>query len=297
MPRAKANTAVPDPQRVLLAEVSAQDEARRLRNFTVLGRAYTMSTPKGVIHFEKKKGPGIAQETVSGGPGPRLLMVGSWPELPDIKQYSEKFCQACLADCSACQGKGTAGCLFMGCGGNGKVKAGEKECPNCVAAVGYAVAACPICSGYGAIAVMADCPCCHGNKVADCGACKGTGKRPTGFAGGAREGALCTSCRGSMRDGKWKKQDLAHFVVGKLGNYLFIGPVIAISAEPIEPPSTRFGSRFDMEQPADGASREMIRLEVPPDEQGMPLMLVLPMNNGRITVPCPAYFVGGAKFA
>ena len=297
MPRVKT-PGVPDAEQLLRQEIAAQDSARRLRNFVVLGRAYSMTTPKGVIQFSKQMGPGLAQETVEGEPGPRLLLVSNWPELPDQKGYSEEFCKACLAECTACGGKGKQICMFTGCGGTGRVKTGEAPCPMCVAKVGHFKPDCKTCGGYGAIAEMGDCPCCHGEKVADCGACRGTGKRPTGFAGGAREGELCKTCRGSMRDGRWKHQDLAQFIAGRLGDYLAVGPILSITAEPVEIiGGSRFGSRFSPEDVSAVGSREMIRLAVPPDEHGTPLLLLLPMTDGKVAVPCPGYFFGGAKFA
>jgi hypothetical protein len=301
MPSLKQNAAQPNPETLLLQEVQAQDFARRMGQYTVLGKMYSLETPKGVITFPKHGAPAIAQETVNGEPGERLLLLGNWPALPDQKTYSEEFCKACLTSCSACGGKGKAGCIFVGCGGTGRVKTGETACPDCVAKVGHFEPACKTCGGHGAVAVVGPCPACQGSKVANCGPCRGTGKRPTGFKAGAAEGAPCISCRGSLRAGGWKKQDLWYFLMGKLGDYLAIGPILSIAATPVDVVS-RFepssGSRFAGDGAATAAaSRQMLRLAVPPDQFGTPLMVLLPMINSKLTIPGPAYFFGGAKFA
>lgn len=312
MANAKQNVVRPDPLQVLQQEIAAQCHAIGTRQYAVLGRAYLIETPKGPIQFDQHNGPAIAQEMVNDGidPGPRLLLLGDWPVLPDRKGYSEEFCKACLASCSVCGGKGKAGCIFAGCGGTGQVKTGEAPCPECVAKVGHFEPGCKTCGGYGAVNTLAPCPSCKGSKMADCGACRGTGKRPTGFSGGAVavEGKptpkLCSSCRGSMRGGGWEAQDLGKFVLGKMGNYMAFGPVMSITAVPVDMPS-RFGAQFPpqfapqfSEKPAaDTASRQLVRLAVPPDEFGTPLMVLLPMSNGKLTIPGPAYFFGGAKFA
>ena len=310
MPNAKQNVVRPDPLQVLQQEIAAQCNARKTRQYAVLGRAYLIETPKGPIQFDQTNGPAIAQELVNGEPGPRLLLVGDWPALPDRKGYSEEFCKACLASCTICGGKGKAGCIFAGCGGTGQVKTGEVPCPECVAKVGHFEPGCKTCGGYGAVLKCAPCPSCKGTKTADCGACRGTGKRPTGFAGGAVavEGKptpkLCTSCRGSMRGGGWGAQDLSKFVLGKMGSYMAFGPVMSITAVPVDVPS-RFGAQFapqfapqfsEKSAPEIG-SRQLVQLAVPPDEFGTPLMVLLPMTNGKLAIPGPAYFFGGAKFA
>ena len=113
MPNLKQNAAQPNPETLLLQEVQAQDFrrlvddswtlllqevqaqdfARRMGQYTVLGKMYSLETPKGVITFPKHGAPAIAQETVNGEPGERLLLLGNWPVLPDQKTYSEDFCK------------------------------------------------------------------------------------------------------------------------------------------------------------------------------------------------------------
>jgi hypothetical protein len=307
MANAKQNVVRPDPAQLLQQEIAAETQAIQTRQYAILGRAYSLETPKGIIQLDKQNGPAIAQELVNGEPGPRLLLVGDWPALPDRKGYSEEFCKACLASCTICGGKGKSGCIFVGCGGTGQVKTGVAPCPECVAKVGHYEPGCKTCGGYGAVDIFGPCPGCKGTKLADCGACRGTGKRPAGFTGGAvavegkAQPKLCASCRGTMRGGGWEAQDLGNFVLGKLGNYMAFGPVMSITAVPIEGRETRFGSRFGTRfgggDEADAPSRQLLRLAVPPDECGTPLMVLLPVTNGKLTIPGPAYFFGGAKFA
>jgi hypothetical protein len=289
---AKANTATApltnQAAAQLGAELCAQDRARRLRSYVVIGRLYSLEMEKGRILFDKQRGPGVAEEIdASGEFTGRLLFASEWGELPAQQEYSEEFCKACLAICDVCNGKSKARCQFTGCGGAGQVAAGEKAC-ECVKKHGRFQPDCQLCGGRGAVPVLKPCPSCKGTGEQACEGCRGTGKRPTGRVPGANGPSMCPRCRGSQRNGKWREQDLARFIAGKMGDYLALGPVERMLLQPVD--SVAAGHA----RPGPAAGSSFLRLQFARDEYGLSLMVLLPPPSEGSSPRVP-YFYGGAK--
>jgi hypothetical protein len=272
--------------------IAAQDRARQLRLYNVLGRLYSLETDKGRIQFDSHKGPGIAQEIDPDGQATgQLLFVSPLGELPLVPEYSEAFCPACLTKCDICNGKGKAGCIYVGCGGRGRVQAGEEACPGCVLVKGKFDLACETCGGHGAVPHYINCPACNGSGKADCGPCRGTGKRPSGR--NKKNTEMCAACRGSQRAGRHVPQDLAHLVVGKMGNNLVIGPVTRMIVTPVAENQevARMASRWNN---AEASTTAFLRIKPERDESGQPMLVLLPLiARGQPMIP---YFFGGGKF-
>jgi hypothetical protein len=262
----------------LNAAVGAQDQARQQLNYQVLGKIFMLETEKGGrIEFGRQRGPGLAVEKVNDVATGRLLLVSGWSSLPDIQEYSEAFCSDCQAVCDVCDGKKMVTCQSVGCGGAGEKKIAALPCPACVAITGRFDPACSTCGGSGSVAQMGKCTACAGAGKQACTACRGTGQRPTGGDKGSweRNAPVCATCRGTLRAGKWKPQDLSKCVVGKLGPYLAIGPVASMMIEPAE--AVR--------------GKGLTQMRVPDGEDG-PLMLLLPIVPNAQQ---PGYFIGGQR--
>jgi hypothetical protein len=330
----KANAKAQQAQQQTLAlvqqEVAAQDQARKTQNYSVIGRVLNVETGAGLLYFERQKGPAIAAELDDRGEATgRLLFVAAWDgKLPERQEYSEEFCKACLVVCDVCSGKKTTLCTLTGCGGRGKQATGEtfcecviksakldpecvnchgkglngSPCGNCINNTGRPDPKCTTCRGYGAVQTYRECPSCKGSGTAACAACRGTGKRPSGFAtppvtpGGKSlaTGAIakCTSCRGTMRAGKWKAQNIAPMVMGVIGPYMSFGPVLRLVVEPI-PGGAGAGQRFATRWENQGAQRNaFIRIPFDPAPDGTPCMVLLPMTAKDSAMP---YFYGGSQ--
>lgn len=273
--------AATNPVQLVERSVERQDRARATRSFAIIGRLYSVETDRGRIQFDQYKGPGIAQELdANGDETGSMLFVSELGDLPQLPEYSEEFCSACLQKCDVCDGNGKTGCIFAGCGGRGLVQNGEEECPDCVKVDGHFNPACGTCKGRGAVAKWSKCPSCKGSSKMKCDACRGIGKRPSGrpkkwTATPGSENQFCPSCRGSQRAGKWKPQDLTKMVAGKIGNYLVIGPVARLVIAPSTPDrqADRFSARWNA---GDGkaATGSFLRLTYSADEQ---VMILLPL--------------------
>lgn len=251
-----------------------QDRSRRSMQYEPLGRIFLLETDRGAIHFQKQCGPGVARDVDSG----QALFISGWPALPSIQEHSEEFCTACLAECDVCSGSGKALCQALGCGGAGKRIVRWEVCSHEGAAAGIVSASCPLCRGTNSVPVPEDCPTCSGTGKAKCSACRGMGKAPTGYLNGVRDrnAADCEDCRGTLRAGKFKAQDLATFVSARVGEFLGI----AVKRMIVEPAVIARGS---------GGFQQ---IEVAPNARGTPLMVLL-----RIASPNGIpYFYGGEKF-
>lgn len=302
------------------AHCAAQDAARNQQQYEVLGMVDSLQCPQGVIRFAQHDRPGLGKDAAGG-----LLWLSDFPVLPEIHEGSNDFCAACLAPCTDCRGEGKAMCLYPGCGGSGQVKAGEEPCPGCVAKFVKPDGSAPVfsgsassnyqkmiaarnkcteCGGYGARPKMQPCPCCKGTKIADCAVCRGTGKQPTGFAGGAIAAKIedghtvniCPECRGTMRAGRWRNQQLQKFIISKLDNYYALGPVLSMDVMPARGAAAatdRIAGQFSHSEQQQAKPPGMVRLHVPPDESGTPLMVLVEVNTA---LACQAWFFGGARF-
>ena len=246
-----------------LAELATQDQARRMMRYEVIGRLIALQTTQGSIEFPRESGPGIGVEADREG----FLFVTPWPVLPELKEHSEAFCSQCLQKCDICDGRGEGLCIFTGCGGAGKRAVGQDGCPECMQRGVYALD-CGTCRGSGNVTILADCPACKGSGRAPCGPCRGSGKRPSGLD---QEGKTCAGCRGTLRGGEWKRQDLHSLIAGKVGSHIAIGPVVRLA---VKLPTHHLSK----------GQAPMRYMEFSPADK---LMVLLPIDKG---VNPPAYF-------
>jgi hypothetical protein len=166
----------------------------RHQEYKPLGKLVSLLTAAGAMEF-RNAGPMIGVSAAGD-----LLLLSSWTGLPELRESSDDFCDACLVKCDTCAGEGKKTCSAPGCGGAGKLRGG-KECGEC-----------------------------QGSGIAACAACRGTGQRPNGRQdGGTSMAAVCTKCGGTERRGKNVKQDLARFAQGEISGMIALGPIVQVT--------------------------------------------------------------------
>jgi hypothetical protein len=190
-----------------------------------------------------KRGPGLAvmKEKIDA-PGRRpLLLLTPWQGLPDLQEASNQQCTACQSKCLDCDGEGKKKCTLMGCYGTGYQWSGE---------------------------VKRDCPSCKATGMEMCGACSGSGRRATGYQGGAdyKPGMQvlppeCPQCKGNRLVMRPKEQPWEQFRLGTRAPYMALGPIIRITYH------------------TDGRQGAFESLNIMPDSEGNVMVLMFDQSN------------------
>ncbi len=227
-----------NPEVVIM--MTARHEAHRRGNYVVLGSVSLLQTAHGVLRFPVAggvaTGPTIGYVTDSESkPNPQQLVVlTSWEGVPDLREKTDKFCTACLADCDNCGATGKKICEGVGCGGSGWTPGPFEQCgaPGCAKDAGKFNPSCEVCHGSGQIVPHLECLMCKGTGKMICPVCKGETRYATGIKGGAKDWTLgkCETCHGEQRQAFVKPQPIEAFINAvfpdpKNGPIIAVGPI------------------------------------------------------------------------
>jgi hypothetical protein len=219
----------------------------------------------------RKSGPRLAFNPETGD----MLVLSGWQGLPDLPLPDAQPCAACQATCGDCDGKGKKPCTLAGCAGSGYNKNKYVPCPDCLgSSFKKTNPECPECNGRGEVPEPEKCKGCDEQGLAQCPACRGTGKVSTGRAGGKKESIdpatrvwtpapTCKPCNGQGRTVKTQPQDWHPFVNGRLGNRIAIGPIQRILWH-----TPGEGSRFQEAQISPDAGGNLMVLLLDSDQPG-----------------------------
>lgn len=180
----------------------------RHQEYKPLGRLVALVTAAGTMEF-RNAGPMIGVSAAGD-----LLLLSPWIGLPDLRQSSNEFCDACLVKCDACNGQGKKTCSAPGCGGTGKVRVASP--PSSFV-------------GHLTRVSLVDCGECNGSGIAACAACRGSGKYPSGRGLFGAMASACSQCGGTQRKGKNVKQGLARFAQGEISGMVALGPITEVT--------------------------------------------------------------------
>ncbi len=188
--------------------------------YAVLGTVSLLETERGVMRFPHDTGPTVGyfvDPENENAPINRLVVMSPWEGLPDLREGSDKPCQACLLECDVCDPTGHKLCEALKCGGSGTRTDNGKPCDAC--------------EGTGRMV----CPVCRGTRKAP------SGRTPDGSK-------RCTDCGGTKFQGKNVPQDLEQFINAKLGTMTVLGPITAMVLLSVSGESGRIVRIFDVER-------------------------------------------------
>jgi len=227
----------------------------RTKEYDVMGRLSFVSIvkPDGtqkLMDF-RRTGPFVAEAKNVN----QVLLISQWTGLPPHLEASATPCPDCQTECLFCKGRRSQICTLRYCGGvgvrrdpQGLMDFSQEKC-------------CPSCNGLGHIA---------------CEGCGGTGRRSTGFLGGAvydpdarPAQTVCATCNGRRVLSTETPVSLLDFQIAQVGTISIIGEIVRFTVIPDH-------------------GKAAYRYDVLPDGMGDGMFLVIEPGS-----PQMAYLVGG----
>lgn len=269
-----------------------QKQCQDTGRFDVIGEVARLETPKGFLDFpsgarfalaittEKRSIDGKDSIMDEGG---MLIAVEPWPGTPPVLLPDlDTICTVCAIPCGQCNATGK--CICQVCGGSKACaySTGQCQADGCAEKAGRFNPECKTCFGTGSRKIAELCKNCDDEGKSKCYGCNGTGKRPTGNAPGTDMNAVtagavlatpCPACNGKMRSMIEKPQDLTAHISTIFEGYTLIGPV----------------QSFLLQRQDFSDKNGLVAVDVKPNKDGYPMMLVLERNE----IGSPVYVMNG----